>query len=508
MNATFRGLKINIENPAGSVRSGVDPHGKPWSVKMTHDYGEIVGSKGIDGDPVDVFIGPNKSSNFVFIIHQLNRLTGEWDEDKCFLGFSDMFAAKKAYYKNFDNADLFYGDIETIPFDVFKKKIKTHDGSTLIHAKQDVSKGDPVTVDGMRGRGVVVDVDGKNVVIKYRNGIYIKRNKMFVHHMGDNMYKSAYVSAYGTSEGVTKSWDTRGRGKHESPFKSGSGTEKLFKHLSDGHWVSKDFLEQKNGEKLAERIARINYHGKTGGWKIQEGPNNTLRLKMKKEVSDSSKPKQEKTKLEPSKQETTGSVNQSTKDALTKMCTQAFGGELTPKIKVGIDMMAQRDMDSRLVAGLKGLKVGSLGIAASGLYEEKGHKNTITLAPSAGPSTFVHEFGHHIDYQWLKDVDTKKSSPLLTEEAGKLREAAHTEFWNEKQKVFGGSAPEHSGGWMKTYNMHIDAVSNYALQNNREWFAENWRAYFHHPETFEKIKDKFPNTYQLIDGLAKGKFFK
>lgn len=190
-NVIFRGLRIKVENPAGSVRSGVDRvTGKAWSTKMPYDYGEIVGSHGVDGDPVDVFIGPNKSAPFVHVVHQLNKTSGEWDEDKCFLGFRDAMDAKAAYYKSYDNPDLFYGSIESIPVDTFKQQVRSNNGETMIHAS--VGMGDLVTVDGVRGRGWVVGVDGDDVVVRYRSGIYLKRKKYFVHNMGDNMYKSRY----------------------------------------------------------------------------------------------------------------------------------------------------------------------------------------------------------------------------------------------------------------------------------------------------------------------------
>lgn len=173
------------------MRSGVDRvTGKPWSTKLTHDYGEIIGTNGVDDDPVDVFIGHNKSAPFVYVVHQLQKQTGEWDEDKCFLGFDDAMDAKAAYYKNYDNPDLFYGDIETIPFKVFKEKVLSHKGDTMIHAS--IGVGDPVVVDGLRGRGVITEVDGSDVIIRYRNGEYFKRKKYNVHNMGDNMYRSRY----------------------------------------------------------------------------------------------------------------------------------------------------------------------------------------------------------------------------------------------------------------------------------------------------------------------------
>lgn len=327
------------------------------------------------------------------------------------------------------------------------------------------------------------------------------------------MNLAAAISLYGGGPGSGCHGPNCGR--PAGPFQSGSGTEKLFNHLSDGKWATRSFLESKNGSKLDERIARINWHGQKGGWHIQTGPNDTLRLVMKKASAEpapvpapKNKPKPPKTTPVKEPVPVSSKQSSSSKDKLMDMCTKAFGKELNAfQITSGINVMVQRGIDSRLITGLKGLKIGNLGIGVGGLYEEKEHKNAITISPTAGPSTFVHEFGHHIDYQWCKDVDTKKADSKLKDEVNKLRDEMHTEFWNEKQKVFEGKAPEHSGGWTQTYNKHIDAVSNYALQNNREWFAENWRVYFHHPDQFEKIKDKFPSTYKLISGLAKGELF-
>jgi Inorganic Pyrophosphatase len=195
---TFKGLHIRIENPAGSIRRGTDRvTGKPWETKLTHDYGEIIGTNGVDNDPVDVFLGPDKSAPFVHVVHQLQKSTGEWDEDKCFLGFNHAMDAKAAYFKNYDNPELFYGSIETIPFESFKKQVLSNSGE-MIHGAWDgmsVTVGDPVTVDGMRGRGVVTEDNGDDVIVRFRNGEHIKRKKYNVHNMGGNTYHSRYMSA-------------------------------------------------------------------------------------------------------------------------------------------------------------------------------------------------------------------------------------------------------------------------------------------------------------------------
>ena len=54
----YKGLIIDIENLAGSVREGVGPTGKKWKTEFKHGahYGEIRGSKGSDGDKLDVYI--------------------------------------------------------------------------------------------------------------------------------------------------------------------------------------------------------------------------------------------------------------------------------------------------------------------------------------------------------------------------------------------------------------------------------------------------------------------
>lgn len=136
----FQGLRINVENPAGSTRSGVDQDGKPWSVVMVYPYGYIVGTYGIDGDEVDCFIGPDKSAKFVYIVHQTNKVGTKWDEDKVMLGFDDVMDAKSAYYKSFDKPDLFYGSMTTLTVEDFKKRLKDRKGMMIMGSSKPKSK--------------------------------------------------------------------------------------------------------------------------------------------------------------------------------------------------------------------------------------------------------------------------------------------------------------------------------------------------------------------------------
>lgn len=207
---TFQGLAIVIENPAGSIRRGKDKvTGKPWQVVMPYAYGYFDKTEGIDGDEVDVFTGPNKNAKFAYVVHQLDKNTGEWDEDKVMLGFDDAMTAKAAYFKSYDLPDKFYGTVETIPMQDFKVKLKkTKADPTMIHASTKMNKtialysgsedvthepikiGSQVTMDGMTSyRGIVTAVRGTRITVKFRNGVVVTKDKMFVHNIADRTKK-------------------------------------------------------------------------------------------------------------------------------------------------------------------------------------------------------------------------------------------------------------------------------------------------------------------------------
>lgn len=119
---TFAGLDIRVENPVGSVRKGVSKKGKPWSVKMSNSYGFLARHKGEDGEGLDVFLGPDEKAGNVYVVHQNNPDTGEYDEDKTMLGFPSGEAAKKAYLSNYDSPK-FFRSITEIPVETFKQML-------------------------------------------------------------------------------------------------------------------------------------------------------------------------------------------------------------------------------------------------------------------------------------------------------------------------------------------------------------------------------------------------
>lgn len=95
---------VTIENPKGSKRSGTDADGKKWETTMTHTYGYIRGTQGVDGDHIDVYISSDIdgwNGRKVFVVDQYNP-DGSFDEHKVMLGFNDKDEAFEAYLSNYE----------------------------------------------------------------------------------------------------------------------------------------------------------------------------------------------------------------------------------------------------------------------------------------------------------------------------------------------------------------------------------------------------------------------
>ena len=122
-HVTLWGLPITIENPKGSIRRGTDANGKQWEQEMHHTYGKIRRTEGVDGDHIDVFIGPNLYSDKVFVVDQRNVDTGEFDEHKCMLGFDSLEDAQNGYLSNYEEGWQGMGTVTEVTMDEFKKWI-------------------------------------------------------------------------------------------------------------------------------------------------------------------------------------------------------------------------------------------------------------------------------------------------------------------------------------------------------------------------------------------------
>jgi inorganic pyrophosphatase len=148
------GLRIAIENPRGSIRSGTGADGKKWSTKMHAHYGYIEGTTGKDLDPVDVFIGDEPHSEYVLVINQVDPKTKLFDEHKVMIGYTSRKGAENCYMSNYEDGWQGMGKTTPMTMDQFRDWLK--EGNQNKPAKPLVVKSAaigayPITVDRPAG---------------------------------------------------------------------------------------------------------------------------------------------------------------------------------------------------------------------------------------------------------------------------------------------------------------------------------------------------------------------
>ena len=114
------GFDVTIENPKGSMRRGTDADGKQWEQEMHNTYGYILGTEGVDGDHIDVFLSDNPANGDVFVVDQVNK-DGTFDEHKVMYGFASEEEARNAYLSNYEDGWTGLGAITRVSKEEFKK---------------------------------------------------------------------------------------------------------------------------------------------------------------------------------------------------------------------------------------------------------------------------------------------------------------------------------------------------------------------------------------------------
>jgi len=114
------GLDISIENPAGSVRRGVDEQGKAWETPIVHHYGYVKGTVGYDKDHLDVFLGPEaEGADTAYIVDQAKQ-DGGFDEHKIVIGARSTKHALDIYNSNYEAGWDGALAVTPMPLDAFR----------------------------------------------------------------------------------------------------------------------------------------------------------------------------------------------------------------------------------------------------------------------------------------------------------------------------------------------------------------------------------------------------
>lgn len=120
------GMDVTIENPKGSERSSKSDAPKPWKVTMPAHYGYIKGTKGSDGDHVDIFIGDKGDNGRFWVINQTMPDAGTHDEHKVITGVDSAVEAIKLYKASFSGkfGDKVFGSIsQEMDAEILKAKL-------------------------------------------------------------------------------------------------------------------------------------------------------------------------------------------------------------------------------------------------------------------------------------------------------------------------------------------------------------------------------------------------
>jgi hypothetical protein len=172
------GLDISFENPGkvkakgleGSERSGVDPNGKPWSVKLKSHYGYIRSvqhgerfiPKSKDKEHVDIFVKPGTPLDYngpIFVVNQ-TRGNGHFDEHKTMLGWKTEAEAKAGYLANYEKGwDRIHSIARFENPSEFKDWLKNEDQTKP--AEQAQAESAPLSKDPKQLRKRLAEIDAE-----------------------------------------------------------------------------------------------------------------------------------------------------------------------------------------------------------------------------------------------------------------------------------------------------------------------------------------------------------
>jgi phage-related protein (TIGR01555 family) len=252
----FNGLDVMIENEVGSIRH----HARGEQI-ITVPYGYILGTEGVDGDRVDVFVGPNESARYVFVVHILDPETGKADEDKCFIGFNSVPEVKKAFLENYGNDERFFDSMDKLEFEDFVEKLRSSQGKKITDSEYSLAmqlhklpENENLVYNGIR-------IHKERGSREYKMGFYLVRRK-------DGLSKQAGSAAYAAqlayrlaeepdlSNQATDDWNEQDHPRGQEG--TGKGGQFVKKGESGGTPAAKpEAAPRKHQQEAAEAVARF-----------------------------------------------------------------------------------------------------------------------------------------------------------------------------------------------------------------------------------------------------------
>lgn len=129
---SVEGVNIAASVAKGTERQFVLPDGRRTSWLYKYTYGHILGTKAPDGQPVDIFLGPeaypgNKNVRDlpVVVIDQVDPDTKAPDEPKVMFGFKNVKSAVDAYDDSYPRGEERRGGVTVMSFDEFRTWVES-----------------------------------------------------------------------------------------------------------------------------------------------------------------------------------------------------------------------------------------------------------------------------------------------------------------------------------------------------------------------------------------------
>jgi hypothetical protein len=282
------GIDVTLENPKGSIRSGISSRGERWQTQMPAHYGYIKKSTGADGDQVDAYIGDNPQSKRVYVIDQKDLNTRRFDEHKAVLGVNSVTEARDLYARGFSDgmgADRIGGITPmsvsefrkwlasgetTKPLAMGKPKVRTNAEGFPTDIKGNVKKPDSL-IEFLARKGGVREDHGELSVLGLRDrksgfvvgaGPLIRRNGMTV----DKAREAAAEAGYLPMESSLKDF-------YDALDQDARSGRQVFSQYDDDHaarWREAQGGEERKAEEDASRSEAYD-RLKEDGFPVDEG---------------------------------------------------------------------------------------------------------------------------------------------------------------------------------------------------------------------------------------------
>jgi mannose-6-phosphate isomerase-like protein (cupin superfamily)/intein/homing endonuclease len=111
----IQGVPIWLEWLKGETRLYKKGKVVKYERLMKADYGYIPETKDSDGEDIDVYLGPDRSSTMAYVIRQMKKSDGTFDEHKVMLGYPSEKAARDSYDYHMGGTKEFFGGIKPVP---------------------------------------------------------------------------------------------------------------------------------------------------------------------------------------------------------------------------------------------------------------------------------------------------------------------------------------------------------------------------------------------------------